>query len=266
MSKTIKLNVLLAKTDHLASSFKKGLTEYVKFFKSNQGSFKGEKRTYESEPGTIDIPSERKNELVVTTVKEKLDYLVESSTEYIDALFSQEATNASGNAKAELIVDGISFGTFSSLELLRLKSLIENGDFESVYSNLPVRSDSEIWNKSSNEMYDKREIFETELMKGVKKTTTKESYILNDPNVNETSPTYKPTVASKDTISDLGKFTHQRFSGETTHRQRAEMLMRRTKMLTAVIESLKIANDVEAIESQMTAAKLFGYIHTGNIK
>ena len=32
--------------------------------------------------------------------------------EYIDALFSQEATNASGNAKARLVVDGHDFGQF----------------------------------------------------------------------------------------------------------------------------------------------------------
>lgn len=65
---TIKLNVLLAKTDHLASVFKKGLEDYVKFFKTSQGAFKGEKKTYEPKPGTIDLVNERSNKLVVTTL------------------------------------------------------------------------------------------------------------------------------------------------------------------------------------------------------
>lgn len=47
MQKELKLNVLLAKTDHLADVFKKGLADYVTFFKKNQGSFKGEKKTYD---------------------------------------------------------------------------------------------------------------------------------------------------------------------------------------------------------------------------
>lgn len=267
MSKT-KLNVLLAKTDHLASSYKKGIVEYIKFFKDKQGQFKGEKKTYSPKESTIDIPSERKNELVVTTVDEKLDYIISASKEYIDALFSQEKTNASGVSKVRLIVDNIDFGEYTSLELLRLKSLLENGDLESMYSNIPVRSDSEIWNPTTNEMYlDRKTVFESELVKGVKKSTTKESYILVDPNIEKLGKDtkYTPQIATKDTIIDLGDFTYQKFSGEYTHRQRAEILKRRTILLSAVIEALKEANDVEAISSDMTAEKLFGFLHTGKI-
>ena len=258
------MNVLLAKTDHLASSFKKGLSEYAKFFRDKQGSFKGQKNTYSPKDGTIDLPSERKNELVVTTVSEKLDYLVDSSKEYIDALFSQEKTNASSGAVTELIVDGVSFGRYTALELLRLKSLLESGDLESMYSNIPVRSDSEIWSETVNEMYVGREIFESEIVKGTKKSTMKEDYILVDPNLaNIKDGKYTPIMSKKDTIIDLGDYTFQRFSGEYTHRQRAEILKRRTKMLTATIEALKVINDTESVASDMTADKLFGYLHEG---
>lgn len=269
MSKqAVKLNVLLAKTDHLASSFKKGIVEYLKFFKDKQGSFKGEKKTYQPKDNTVDIPSERKNELIVTTVDEKLQYLVDTSKDYIDALFAQEKTNASGVKTVELIVDSVNFGKYTSLELLRLKSLLESGDLENMYSNIPVRSDSEIWTETKNEMYESRKgIYETELIKGVKKSTTKESYILSDPNIEKLGPDakYTPQISTKDTIIDLGEFTYQKFSGEYTHRQKAEILKRRTKLLSSVIESLKEVNDVESVSSDMTAEKLFGYLHTGNI-
>jgi len=265
-SKT-KLNVLLAKTDHLATSYKSSIKDYIQFFKDKQSAFKGEKKTYAAKSGTVDLPSERGNKLVVTTVKEKLDWLKETNQEYIDSLFSQEATNAAGVAKAELSFDGVVFGTFSSLELLRLKSLLENGELEQMYSMIPVRSEDEEWNSTSEEQYQGREIFEGFKSEGIKKSITKENYILNDPNLSSLKDTssYKPQVAQKDTIIELGDYTYQKFSGEWSHRERAELLRRRTKLLNAVIEALKVSNDAEAIKSNMNADKLFNFLHTGKI-
>lgn len=263
-----KLNVLLAKTDTLAPSFKKGIVAYSQFFKDKQGAFKGEKKTYEPKPDTIDIPSERGNVLVQTTVQEKLDYLVESSTDYIDALFSQEKTNASGLAVADVVVDGkIIFAALSSAELLRLKSILSSSELESMYQNLPVRSDAETWNSTKNEMYNDREVFESPIQTGTKKSTTKEHYILEDPNVSQLKDTskYIPQVGVKDTVIELGDYSFQRFSGETSQTKRAEILKRRTKILTAITEALKMANEVDAIASVVTADKIFGYLHEGTI-
>lgn len=263
----IKLAVLLAKTEHLVAPFKKAIKDYASFFKNKQGEFNGEKKTYEANSGTEDFPSERGNTIVVTTVDEKLKWLEDNSKEYIDALFAQEATNAAGLAKAELKVEGKSLGTYSSLELLRLKSMLENGELEQMYAAIPVRNDDEEWKETTEEQYKERAIFEGVKLSGDKKTTLKEDYILHDPNLDRLKDTsgYKAVVAKKDTIVVLGKFTRQKFTGMWSHRQRAELLRRRTVLLTAVIEALKEANDVEAVESQMTAVKLFGYLHKGVI-
>lgn len=261
---TTKLNVLLAKTDHLASVFKKGIEDYVKFFKTSQGAFKGEKKTYEPKPGTIDLVNERANKLVVTTVQEKLKYLQENSKEYIDALFSQEKTNSSGIAKASLIIEGTYFGEFTSMELLRLKSLLESGTLKDMYENIPVRNDDEQWNPSTSEQYLKRQIFESALRSGIHKSVMKEQYILTDPNIGKAdSSKYTPQIASKDTIVEIGDYTYQKFSGEASHVERAAILARRSKMLVAVIEALKMANDVDAIPSEMTSDKIFNYLHNG---
>ena len=263
----LKLNILLAKTDHLATSYKSSIKDYIQFFKDKQSAFRGEKKTYDAKSGTIDIPSERGNKMVVTTVNEKLDWLKDTNTEYINSLFAQEATNASGVAKAKLTVDSIEFGEYSSLELLRLKSLIENGDVEQMYANIPVRADDEEWNTTSEDQYKNRGIFEGKKQEGVRKSITKESYIISDPNIKELkdSSSYKPQVASKDTVTELGDYTYQKFSGEWSHRERAELLRRRTKLLSAVIEALKISNEAEVVNSNMTADKLFNYLHTGKI-
>lgn len=260
----LKLNVLLAKTDHLATVFKKMIEDYLRYFKASQGAFKGEKKTYSPKPGTQDIPSERGNKLVVTTVDEKLKWFEENSKDYIDALFSQEKTNASGAAKAQLVVDGVTFGEFTSMELLRLKSMLESGILKEMYENLPVRNDDEIWNQTKNDMYRNRNIYESDELSGTRKSIMKEHYILQDPNIGSMKDAkYTPQVGVKDTVIELGDYTYQKFSGEASHLERANILARRSRLLTAVIEALKIANEVDAVESQMTAEKLFNYLHRG---
>ncbi|NDV94428.1 hypothetical protein D0T84_05770 [Dysgonomonas sp. 521] len=259
------LPTLLAKVDTTSTRFRAAIQDYLKFFKDSQGSFKGIKKTYAPRPDTIDEPSERQNKIVVTTVKEKLDWFVENNTEYLQDILNIEATNATGTAKAELKVGDKSFGELSSLELLRLKGFLESADFEKMYANLPVRSDSEIWTKSENEMYINREIYETPLQSGIKKSTEKVSYILEDPNLSnlKSADAYKPQVAVKTIPIELGDYTIQNFSGETSQRERAEILRRRSELLTAVVIALKEANNVEIVESKFSAKGFFEYLHTG---
>ncbi len=257
-----KLNVLLGKTDYLAASYSTMLKEYSKYFKNSQGAFIGEKKTYTPREGTVDDPSKRKNVLIQTTVKEKIDWMEDTSKEYIDALFSVEKTNASGEAKADLVVDGETWGNYTSLELLRLKSLVESTDIKNVIENMPVRSDSNNWTKTENDMYVGREIYETDMVAGVEKTTLKESYVLEDPNISKLkdSGAYTPQVAVKNITQELGDYTHQIFSGETTQRKKAEALRRRSILLAAIVEALKKCNEVDVIESDLNAKKIFGYL------
>jgi len=259
----IKLNVLLAKTDSLAPQFKGMISDYGKFFSKNQGAFMGQKKTYEANEGTVDDPTKRGNMLVQTTVNEKLTWFKENSKEYIDSLFSQEATNASGNAKAELTVEGESWGEFTSLELLRLKSVVEQGSLHTMLEVIPVRSDSQEWNPSDNEMYKDKGIFQTPLLKGTNITTAKEDRILKDPNVDNNSPNYTPTVTTITTTVKLGEYTVQTFSGEWSQRERAEALQRRGKLITAIVQALKKCNEVDAVASGLNSDKIFGYLFEG---
>jgi hypothetical protein len=266
MSKIKKLNVLLALTDQLRVQYKNMVADYSKFFSKSQGAFLGVKKTYEPRAGTVDDPSKRGYTPVATTVKEKLDYFIENTSEFIDALFSQEKTNAMGLAKAELIVDGKSWGEFTSLELLRLKTLIESqdlGKLEDLIAHIPVRSDSEVWEESDHE--EGRELWETELLKGVNKTTIKEPYIVKDPNLDtkDIPQGYSPPVVSRDIVHELGDYTVQKFSGEWSQRERATALKRRAALLNGITVALKAANEVEAVSSDLTGGKIFGYLFFG---
>lgn len=260
--KTLKLNVLLGKTDHLASTFASSMKDYAKFFKTAQGAFLGEKKTYAPRENTVDEPGQRRHVVVQTTVSEKFNWLKENASEYIDALFAVEATNASGLAKAELVVEGESWGTFTSLELLRLKNVVENSDLRSMLENIPVRSDSEVWEPNGAEEYTDREIYQTPLVEGVVKTTVKETYILEDPNLAKLSDAsrYTPQMANKNTVVELGDYTHQRFSGEWTQRKKAQALKRRSTLLAAIVVALKECNEVEVVESSLNSDQILGYL------
>ena len=228
-----------------------------------RGAFKGEKKTYTAKDGTIDDPSKRGNVLVVTTVAEKLTWLSENSAKYIDALFSQEATNASGTVKAALVVDGVKWGDFSTLELLKLKSLLDSEDLKTLYTTLPVRADNKIWANSDNPTYAGRAIFQTPEDTGTSRTTVKEPYILPDPNCQPNSPGYKPQVVQRDITQELGTYTRQEYSGEILHVERANMLLRMEKLRVAVVEALKVANEADVVESGLSANLLFNWINAG---
>ena len=260
----LKLNVLLAKTDHLAASFREAIKGYISFFDKSQTAFKGEKKTYAPKANTIDDPRQHNIKLVVTTVDEKLKWLEDNSKEYVDALFSLEKTNASGTAKAELLVEGKSWGEFTSLELLRLKSFLESGDLKKMYETIPVRTEDEIWTLATAENFKGHGVFETEMVKSVVKTTDKEPYILPDPNLAHIDGAkYIAQVVARNIVIELGDSTYQKFSGEWSHRQRATLLRRHHLLLTAVVEALKKSNEAEAIKSELTSAKIFDYLHKG---
>lgn len=258
----MKLNTLLGVTEHSTSVFRKLIKEYTHFFDKKQGEFKGIRKTYTPREGTRDEPGERQFIAVVTTVDEKLDYLVDNSVKHLENVMNIEATNASG-AKVELKLGDISFGMLSTLELMRLKSILEKEGLEEMYSNMPVRSDAEVWTSSIDELYADREIYETRKIDGVKKSLLKQEYIMEDPNLKNMSDhsRYTPVKSSKDIVIDLGDYTLQYFSGETTHRKRAAILKRRSDMVEAITAAIKEANDKEVVKSELDPKKLFTYLH-----
>lgn len=266
MSGRNKLNVLLALTETLGTNWKKNVEDFVKYFRNNQGEFKGVKKTYTANEGTADEPSKRQNTVVVTTVDEKIKWFEENQAPYIDALLSLERTNASGTAKAHLVIEGVDFGEFTSLELLRIKSLIESGELYKMYEHIPVRSDSEIWSRTDNPEYTSRNIWQTALVNGKATSIKKEPFIIPDPNLTkENAAKYTPQVAQRDIVMDLGSYTVQHYSGEYSHLERANILKRRHTLLLAVTEALKKANEAESIESNLKASTLFNYLHRGSL-
>lgn len=263
----MKMNKLLALVDHGASVFKTMTQEYKVFFDKGQNAFKGTRKTYTQREGTADDPSMRQLSNVTTTVDEKLSWYEDKAADYINNTLAVDATNSQGAAKVELLVGTISFGWVSVLELMKLKSLITKYGMTEMYSELPVRSDAEIWNETQDDAYIGRGIFETEMSKGIKRSSEAFEYILEDPNLKNMTDTsrYQPIKSAKQRIIEVGDYTVQHFSGETTQRHKASILSRRSKLLEAIEGAIKEANDTEIVRSELNAKDFFDYLHRGTI-
>ncbi len=260
-----KMNTMLAKAEHGMSSFNRMVGDYLTFFKGKQGAFAGIKKTHVPREGYMEDKSCIANTKVVTTVGEKLTWFEQQAIPFLRDLFSVEATNSKGAKTVELVVDGVSFGHLTALDLMRLKTLLTKKEWVDMYENIPVRPDSEVWEPCTDSEYAGREIFQTPMTKGVTRTTESEEVILKDPNINpEKLPAnYNARVTVKKRTVETGDYTLQNFTGAWTQRQKAELLRRRSQLLAAVIEALKEVNDVETERPNLDVQKLVNFIHNG---
>lgn len=255
-----KLSVFLGLRERLEKTFQHALDDIFNKFKTKQGLFKGQRNTYIALDGYADEPTKRGFTNVASTVKEQFDWFSEYNKDFMKVVFSIERTNSKGIAQAELIVEGQSWGIFSSLELLRLKSILD-GKLKSVISEIPVRSEASIWAKSTDEAFIGREIYETKLEQGFAKTTLKESYILTDPHADKGNRA--PVIGEKNTQVNIGESTSQSFSGEFSMRERAVMIAKLNTLYKAVISALETANNVE-IEPSDLGEKVMDYMFSSD--
>lgn len=260
-----KMNTMLATLEHSAATTTRMLRDYAQYFKTKGGAFKGIVKTYTAREGYLADPSKMGTTQVVTTVDEKLDWLQNELSKHMKNLFAVEKTNSLGAKTVELVVEGHSFGHLTALELMRLKSFLTRAEFEDIYTTIPVRSDSQVWNPTTKEEYANRSVFETPMISGVSKTTENEEVILKDPNLNPdklpSNYTAKTTIKRK--TVEVGDYTSQEFSGEWNHAKRAELLRRRSALLAAVIAALKEVNDTEVVDSELNVGAMLSYIHYG---
>lgn len=261
----MKMNTLLAKVEHSASSFNRMIADYCIFFSKKQGMFEGIKKTFKPRDGYQEDARYMGTTKVATTVGEKLDWFEGNVIPHLKDVFSVESTNSKGAYKVELKVGDISFGFLTALDLMRLKTLLTKKEWEQMYENIPVRSDSEVWENCTDSEYSGREIYQTPMQSGVTRTTESEEVILKDPNLDPSKlpANYNAKVTTKKRTVETGDYTLQKFTGEWTQRQRAELLRRRSQLLAAVTEALKEVNDVETEKPNLNVDTLINFLHKG---
>jgi hypothetical protein len=256
MSITKKLSVALGLREKTEKNFANMLSDMMQKFTKKQGIFIGFRNLFTAEEGFADDPTQRKNQHVSSTVSEQLDWFKEHSKDYFKTVLSIEKTNAMG-VKGRLVVDGEDWGEYTTLELLRLKSIMD-GKIRAMIQELPIRPDGERWKKSEDPEYVGREVYEAPVDEGYTKTTLKRTVIVEDPHIKD-APNRPPVTQSIDTQVNTGKYSRQNFSGAISNRERAEGEVAFDALYKGIIAALEDANNTELQESDL-GDKVLGYL------
>lgn len=251
-----KQSVLLGLRDKLEKTFGGMLDDFLSKFKNKQGIFQGWNKTYEALDGFADDPTKRSFQKVSGTVAEQLEWFKQYTSDYFTTVLSIEKTNSTG-IKATLVVNGSEWGEYSVLELLRLKSIMD-GKLKAIIQELPIRDEKVIWNKTAKDYYGTRDIWETPVVEGFSKTTLKRTEIVNDPHIKD-APGRPPVGVQIETQVNVGHFTEQKFSGEITMLERAQILVKYDQLYNGIIEALENCNNVDSEESDL-GKKFIDYI------
>lgn len=245
-----QLHQLLAVIDDLKKKSNAIQSETTKTFSSKQEHFDGLTKIYSAydESSNDNIPAEIKN--VVTTVSDKINYTSKPFIQALDAELSLDETNSSGNAKAELICNNISFGFLSASSLLDLeKNLLK---IREIYKNIPTLDLTKQWADDSN--------------------TGKNIYTTTEEIKYRTNKVYQPFVkyeATKDHPAQVdvlqkdiqvGEYKTVYKSGKISSANKSELLSRIDSLIISVKKARSIANQCEVTNVKI-GNKLFDFIN-----
>jgi len=254
-NKKNQLHTLLAVVGDLKTKANLITEEGITTFTKKPEHFDGVQKIYKAiETGKEDTPPEIKN--IVTTVKEKLDYVQTSLINGINAVLSMEETNASGTTKTSLIVNGETFGELSATSLLALEKWLEQ--VRTLYKSIPTLDPTKSWDKDK-----------AADQPGIYKSPEEIKY--------HTAKKQKPIVlyeATKEHPAQVQMFSYDDrveksittyISGRITPAQKSEMLGRIDVLIVAVKKTRAIANTAEIINTKL-GKQLFAFIDGNTLK
>jgi len=245
-----KLHQLLAVESDLNQQAKNIQEETVSTFTKKQDLFDGVLKLYKpNEEGGEQIPPESKE--IVTTVTEKLDYAKAAVIKAIDATISKEETNASGNAKAELKVDGINFGKFSATSLIALEKFLVR--LREEYKCIPTLDPARTWTKDATTV---RQSYQAPI--DVKFRSVKRQVVITLSPATEKFPA-NTVLATEDT--QVGKYETTYTSGRLQPIEKSNLLSKIDNMILAVKQAREEANQVDVVEVKL-GNKIFDFIHS----
>lgn len=204
----------------------------------------------EGENGVQEIV-ETTSKNVETTVKTELLYLQENLAGIIDLALSREETNSSGKATSELVVNGVSFGTYSATTYLCLLDSLRK--LRELYNNIPLRDTAKSW--TLNENTNKWQTFVSDAESRIR---TKKKLVFKQFD----DPTGKHAPQIKEWTEDvpIGKMNKIHFSGGIDVSLKANILQKIDELISAAENARIRANQCEAVQVKLMN-KVFDYIH-----
>ena len=246
-----KLHELLAVEQDRKHKATKTLGELQSLFTKKTPYFDGMvKRYIPMEEDSEEIPDERKE--MVTTVGKSFKEAMEDLVAGIDAHLSKEETNCSGEAKAELMVEGNSLGLFSATSLLALEGHLSK--LHTLYKEIPTLDTTYRW------IFDAQDaVYRTESevkFRSIKRPKVIVKYEATNEHPAQTELLYLDI--------QVGKYDTVYTSGRITNAQKTALLQRIELLLESVKMARSKANNVD-VKNVKFGQQLFDFIHKGII-
>ena len=244
-----KLHEILAIEQDRKNKANQTLGEAKKIFSKNAILFDGMIKKYvPTEENAEQIPDETKE--MVSTVKQSINDTLQAVIISMDATLSKEETNASGTAKADLIVGEKMFGTFSATTLLALESQLSK--VLDLYKNIPTLDTARKWNfDEQNDFYRTDE--------EVKFRTIKRPKVIVKYEATDRHPAQTELV---NIDFQVGKYETTYFSGRITPLQKKQLIDKLEALITAVKIARAKANNVE-VNNVKLGQEIFNYLNEG---
>lgn len=243
------LHELLAVENDQKKTAETILEETMDLFKNKQHIFDGYDKRLEmfDENEPPDTPPERKE--VVSTVFQRVEYMFKHLIKYFDLLAQKEATN--GIARADLVVDGVVIDeNIPATFLLGMESRLTS--LRSILTIMPTLDMSKAWEPAIDIGDNIRKQTRPE-----EKTKTRKvpiHKILVEP-----TKEHPAQIEKWDEQKPVGKFITTYWSGRYTPKEKAEMIERTNKLISAVKKARQRANQAEVVKVNI-AKKMFDYI------
>ena len=242
-----KLHELLAVEQERKNAASKALKEGVQTFSKKEALFDGMNKRYVAmEEHSEAIPDEVKE--LTYTVKGYLTDLLQEVQKGIDTHLSKEETNASGLAKADLVVEGHNFGTYSATSLLALEGHLTQ--LKELYRLIPVLDTARKWQ------------LDTQLGHYAADTEVKFRSIKRPQVIVKYEATDKHPAQTELLHLDIqvGRYETVYTSGRMSLSQKTEVLRRLNALSEAVKVARSKANHAEVVKVDL-AGRLFNFLH-----
>jgi len=232
-----KLHQLVACEQDLAKQANNIMEETVTTFTKKSDHFDGFQIIYAPfDKDGEELADEVKN--IITTVDEKLEYTNTSFVKALNATLAKEETNSSGNAKAELKVNGVSFGTFSSTSLIALERYLVK--YRDMLKTVPTYDPTRLWSKSDTSgkmlyVAPPENRFRSMKVKKVLQLTP-------------ATDKFPPTSTVHDDTTNVGKYTTNYQSGKYSPLDKSKILSKVDELILEVKSTREKANETEVID------------------
>jgi len=243
------LHQLIAVEPDLAQQSRAIMEETVNTFTKKADHFDGVQKLYKPyEDGGEQIPDEIKE--IVTTVDEKLDYAKKIVIRSMDATISKEETNASGKARASLVVDGVDFGELAATSLIALERILER--IREEYKAIPTLDPTKTWTKSDDTG---KMLYKTPIEVKFRAVKTKVPLVLAP-----ATDKFPAQVQVLDSDKQVGRYETIYRSGRLTPTEKSDLLEKIDNLVLAVKKAREKANQTQVVQVDL-GRKIFDYIH-----